>query len=59
MSSLETRAARYVANRVDRRQAGWDLLGCDSLYDIAKDQVTHRDRRADDSGQKKVQTADG
>jgi hypothetical protein len=34
------------------------LLGCVSLYDIAKDHVTHSDRRADDSGQKKVQTAD-
>ena len=31
--------------------------GCESLDDIAKDHVTHSDRRADDSGQKKVQTA--
>ena len=29
-----------------------------ALDDIAKDHVTHSDRRADDSGQKKVQTAD-
>jgi len=40
-------------------QITMDLLGCGSLHDIAKDQVTHGDRRADDSGQKKVQTADG
>jgi hypothetical protein len=45
-------------DRVDRLQAGKDLLGCGSLDDIAKDHVTHGDRRADDSGQKKVQTAD-
>jgi hypothetical protein len=42
----------------DRHQAGQDLLGCESLDDIAKDHVTHSDRRADDSGQNKVQTAD-
>jgi len=34
-----------------------ELLGCESLDDIAKDHVTHSDRRADDSGQKKIQTA--
>ena len=38
--------------------AGQDLLGVESLDDIAKDHVTHSDRRADDSGQNKVQTAD-
>ncbi len=42
--------------------AAWlyDLLklSCERLDDIAKDRVTHSDRRADDSGQKKVQTAD-
>jgi len=32
-------------------------VGCESLDDIAKDRVMHSDRRADDSGQKKVQTA--
>ena len=32
--------------------------GCESLDDIAKDHVTHTDRRADGSGQNKVQTAD-
>ena len=29
-----------------------------ALDDITKDHVTHSDRRAEDSGQKKVQTAD-
>ena len=34
------------------------VTGCESLDDIAKDHVTHSDRHADESGQKKVQTAD-
>ena len=45
-------------DRGHRHQTGQHLLGCESLDDIAKDHVTHSDRRADDSGQKKVQTAD-
>src|SRR6267142_1446712 len=32
--------------------------GCESLDDIAKDHVTHTDRRADGSGQNKVETDD-
>src|ERR1700730_11419365 len=32
--------------------------GCESLDDIAKDHVTHTDRRADGSGQNKVDTDD-
>ena len=47
MSGLEMRAARNVV-----------IVSTASLDDIAKDHVTHSDRRADDSGQKKVQTAD-
>src|ERR1700730_2529650 len=32
--------------------------GCESLDDIAKDHVTHTDRRADGSGQNKIDTDD-
>ena len=35
-----------------------DNAGCESLDDIAKDHTTHTDRRADGSGQNKVETDD-
>jgi hypothetical protein len=44
--------------RRDLQQAGHDLLGVENLDDIAKDEVTHSDCRAENRGQKKVQTAD-
>ena len=44
MAILRQQVARYA--------------GCESLDDIAKDHVTHTDRRADGSGQNKVDTDD-
>src|SRR6202158_6527984 len=44
LSPLRQQVARYA--------------GCESLDDIAKDHVTHTDRRADGSGQNKVDTDD-
>jgi hypothetical protein len=54
-SAAVLRVTRFVATATKLARI---LLGCESLDDIAKDHVTHSDRRADDSGQKKVQTAD-
>jgi hypothetical protein len=43
---------RFYVNKLPR------YAGCESLDDIAKDHVTHTDRRADGSGQNKVDTDD-
>jgi hypothetical protein len=43
---------RFYLNKLPR------YAGCESLDDIAKDHVTHTDRRADGSGQNKVDTDD-
>ena len=43
---------RFYVNELPR------YAGCESLDDIAKDHVTHTDRRADGSGQNKVDTDD-
>jgi hypothetical protein len=56
MSGLETRAARNVV--IVSTATKLARIYFSSLDDIAKDHVTHSDRRADDSGQKKVETAD-
>jgi hypothetical protein len=58
MSGLETRAARNVVIVATATKLARICSAVKALDDIAKDHVTHSDRRADDSGQKKVQTAD-
>ena len=43
---------KFYVNKLPR------YAGCESLDDIAKDHVTHTDRRADGSGQNKIDTDD-
>jgi hypothetical protein len=58
MSGLETSAARHVVIAATATKLARICWAVKALDDIAKDHVTHNDRRAEDSGQKKVQTAD-
>ena len=58
MSGPETSAARHVVIAATAAKLARICWAVKALDDIAKDHVTHSDRRAEDSGQKKVQTAD-